>query len=56
MRGQAVKGYQQDQRYCEHCETETMQTFHSVDNSFLPEWQCHACGKVVRSTIDEETS
>ncbi len=41
--------YLQDQNYCEHCEADTMQTFHSVNNSYLPEWQCHACGQVVRS-------
>ena len=48
-----MRAYQQeDQRWCEHCKTLTMQTFHQVANNYLPEWQCHHCGQVVR----EETN
>ena len=56
-RGESGEVYQQDRRHCEHCEMETTQTFHRVNNSFLPEWQRHHCGQVVRTVvvIDEQT-
>jgi len=53
-RGEGGEVYQQEQRYCGHCETMTMQTYHRVNNSYLPEWQCHACGQVVRLEVSDE--
>jgi len=55
-RGEGGFVYQQEQRHCDHCNSETIQTYHRVDNHFWPEWQCHGCGQVVpREVIDEQT-